>query len=285
MTRNEIRNESALLETYRKALSRFSGSTVDVDRDIPNPIPEDDLVGVEDIMEEITTSIITPMQLNIPGISIKKGILLCGPPGTGKTSIGRWLAHKIKGKFYSISGDIGINGPDLVDAFQTTIRRAHDNAPAVIFIDDGDSLFDQDDTYRAFLMILDGIEANKRKDVCIILTCMNMRRVPASLLRGGRLEMALITRLPDHDKIQIILERALKKMLTILSEYKADTISTISSCLMEKRFIFNLALKMTGWNCADIQRCVNDVSRLIISNKGTDLNILFDKCVRQIKTK
>lgn len=271
-----------LIESYRKALSRFSGSTVDIDRDVPKPIPEDDLVGVEEIIDEITTSIINPMRLGVTGIPIKKGLLMCGPPGTGKTSIGRWLAHQIKGKFYLIRGEAGINGPTLIETFQSTVRKAHENGPAVVFIDDGDVLFDHDDTYRAFLTILDGIETNQRSDVCVILTCMNMRRVPASLLRGGRLEMALVTRLPDRKKIQIILERSLSKMQVILHDYDAELSDGIFHQL-HKDFVSDISIKMVGWNCADIHRCVNDVSRLIISNKGTNMAELFERCIRQIR--
>lgn len=279
-TQTAVEN-NIFIESYKKALSKFSGSTVDVDKDVPKPIPEDDLVGVETIMDEITTSIINPMELCIPGIPLKKGLLLCGPPGTGKTSIGRWLAHKIKGKFYSIGGDAGINGPSLVDAFQNTIKRAHDNSPAVVFIDDGDVLFDHDDTYRAFLTILDGIETNKRSDVCVIVTCMNMRNVPASLLRGGRLEMALVTRLPDRKKIQLILERSLDKMKKILHDYDPYITVQISK-YFNKSFIGDISGRMTGWNCADIHRCVNDVSRLIVAGKGTNLTELFHHCIKQI---
>lgn len=277
---NDSRN--SFLESYRRALSRFSGSTVDIEKDVPNPVPEDDLVGVEDIIDEITTSIINPMQLGIPGIPIKKGLLLCGPPGTGKTSIGRWLAHKIKGKFYLIGGEAGINGSSLIDTFDITVRRARDNAPAVIFIDDCDVLFDHDDTYRAFLTILDGIETNKRNDVCVILTCMNLRNVPSSLLRGGRLEMALVTRLPDRSKIQIILQRSLNKMTQTITDYNEPLGQKISN-YVTLEFIANLAIKMNGWNCADIHRCVNDVSRLIVAGKGTNMPELFEKCVKQIR--
>jgi SpoVK/Ycf46/Vps4 family AAA+-type ATPase len=273
--------KSLFIEAYCKGLSKFSGSTVDIDKDVPSPIPEDDLVGVEDIIDEITTSIINPMKLNIPGIALKKGLLLCGPPGTGKTSIGRWLAHQVKGKFYLIGGEAGISGNTLLDAFHGNVRKARENAPAVVFIDDADVLFDQDDTYRAFLTILDGIETNKRTDVCVIVTCMNMRKVPASLIRGGRLEMALITRLPDERKIRIILERSLNKMVVTLSRYNID-ISNLVSSQIHKEFIFNISSRMSGWNCADIHRCVNDVSRLLISNKGTNMWELFNHCIKQI---
>jgi predicted AAA+ superfamily ATPase len=281
IARHDNMTENDFIIAYRKALSRFSGSTVDVDKDIPNPVPEDDLIGVESIIDEITTSIINPMQLRIPGIPLKKGLLLAGPPGTGKTSIGRWLAHKIKGKFYLIDGQDGVSGPTLIERFCNTIRRARENAPAVVFIDDADVLFDHDDTYRAFLTVLDGIESSKRSEVCVVVTCMDMRRVPSSLLRGGRLEMALVTRLPDQDKIRIILKRSLDKIMNILREIKFEGVESIAASADEK-FILDLSHLMTGWNCADIHRCVNDVLRLMIAGKGINLNTHFKRCIKQI---
>ena len=274
--------EKSFLDEYRKALSRFSGSSVNIERDVPEPVPEDDLIGVEDIIDEITTSIINPMRLTIPGIPIKKGLLLCGPPGTGKTSIGRWLAHKIKGKFYLIGGEAGISGSSLICTFDMMVKLARENAPAVIFIDDCDVLFYHDDTYRAFLTILDGIETHKRKDICLILTCMNLRKIPSSLLRGGRLEMALVTRLPDRHKIQIILQRSLNKMTQTITDYDEPLGLKVSN-YVTLDFINSLSVKMIGWNCADIHRCVNDVSRLVVAGKGTNMSELFDKCIKQIR--
>lgn len=267
------------IEYYKKALSKFSGSTVNI-KDVSKPIPEDELIGVEDILEEITVSIINPMELNIPNVPIKKGLILCGPPGTGKTSIGRWLAHKIKGKFYLVGNEM--LGRCIIDAFQTAVKKANENAPAVVFIDDGDILFENDDTYRAFLTILDGIENNKRNDVCVILTCMNMKNIPSSLLRGGRLEMVLITQLPDKNKISIVLEKSLRKMQKTLDEFNKELSESVSKYIT-KEFISNISLKMIGWNYADINRCVNDVIRLIISKKESNLSKLFDKCIKQIK--
>ncbi len=261
-----------IIDSYRKALSLFSGSIIDVDKDVPNP--EDDLIGIDEILDEINTGIINPMQLNIPGISIKKGILLCGPMGTGKSSIGRWLAHKIKGKFYHIGGEVSIKGTDLIDKFKLYMQKAKDNAPAVIFIDDCDTLFEHGDVYRSFLTILDGIETNKRNDVCVICTCMNMSNVPASLLRGGRLEMTLITRLPDEKKIKAALEQSLSKTMVSLKDYDMK---------LDKSVLSNITRKMIGWNYADIKRCVNDVARLIIAGKECNLSNLFDHCIKQIR--
>lgn len=271
-----INNENRdFIESYRRALTLFSGSIVDAEKDVPNPILDDDLVGVDEIIDEINTSIINPMKLNVPGITIKKGLLLCGPPGTGKSSIGRWLAHQIKGKFYLIGGEASIRGSDLIDKFNLYMKKARENAPAVIFIDDCDLLFEHDDIYRAFLTILDGIETNKRNDICVICTCMNMRNVPSSLLRGGRLEMALVTRLPDEIKIKIILEKSLGKMIKTLHEYNSDLKLSLGN-------ISDIVRRMQGWNCADIHRCVNDVARLVIAGKGTNLCKLFYHCIKQI---
>ena len=111
---------------------------------------------------------------------------------------------------------------------------------------------------------------------------MNLRTIPSSLIRGGRLEMTLITKLPDHNKIKIILQRALNKMAQILTEYNEDTGAKVADYITPN-FINSLAINMAGWNCADIHRCVNDVSRLVVANKGTNLNELFNKCVRQIR--
>lgn len=268
----------SFIESYQTALSKFSGSSVEVDKDVPHLIAEEDLVGMEEVLDEITTSIINPMRLGIPGIPIKKGLLLCGPPGTGKTSVGRWLAHQLKGKFYLIGGEVGINGSQLIDCFTSTVRRARENSPAVIFIDDCDVLFEQNDTYRAFLTILDGIETNKRSDICVIVTCMHLRNVPSSLLRGGRLEMTLITKLPDQRRIGLLLEKALDRMVTHLEVFDPTL-----SFQIDSEFIRHLAVKMAGWNCADIHRCVNDVSRLIIARKGIRLADLFERCIKQIR--
>lgn len=276
-------NTNILIDSYRTALSRFSGSLIDIDKDVPNPVRDNDLIGVDDILDELVISIINPMMMDIPGISIKKGILLCGPPGTGKTSIGRWLAHKIKGKFYSIGGNAGINGSNFINIFETTIKRANENAPSVVFIDDVDTLFDHDDTYRAFLTILDGIETNKRNGICIILTCMNLRKIPASLLRGGRLEMTIITRLPDNKTINRILTTSLNTMITTLSNYDSELSNVIVKSITDD-LVNKISTKMSGWNCADINRCVNDISRRIISTKETNILQMFESCIKQIRS-
>lgn len=289
-----------LVTRYREAYARLTNSQLDADRDVTLPNLSTDLIGMESILDEINTSIIRPIELNHPDVTIKKGIVLCGPPGTGKTSIGRWLAHKLKGKLYLVGGEVGVSGPSFVNTIEENLKLAYRNAPAVVFVDDVDKIFENSDSYRAFLTLLDGLDNKKRTNVCMIVTCMDLRKVPASLIRGGRLEMCLQTRLPTTESIIQILQVGMNRMLQTLMDLSnrgdlpADMVATFES-QVNAEFYRNQAIRMVGWNCADINRCINDVLRLIVAKKMLDLekasvsgrdsllNELFTKCVRQIR--
>lgn len=274
----ELYKDSCDIEKYiKQGLNTFSGTSVEVKKDVPNPDINNDLIGLENIIEELNISILTPLKHGLKEIPIQKGILLCGPPGTGKTSIGRWLAHQIDGKFYLLGGEGIINGEMLIRSLEKIMRQAKLNAPAVIFIDDGDILFDHDDTYRAFLTMLDGIENNKRNNICVILTCMNMRKIPSSLLRGGRLELTIFTNLPTKNHIEKILYQSINKIA------KSLNLNNILNQVNDD-FIKTIATKMIGWNCADIQRSVQDVFRLILYGKPENLLELFNISIKKIQT-
>jgi tRNA A37 threonylcarbamoyladenosine biosynthesis protein TsaE len=214
--------KDSLLIPYREAYARLSGISLNLEKDVPKPEEKFDLVGMEEILEEIRTSIIKPIELGHPDVPVKKGIILTGQPGTGKTTIGRWLAHELKGKLYLIGGEVGVNGPHFIEVFEETMINAKKNAPSVIFIDDVDTLFVHDDTYRAFLTILDGLDNKERKNVCIIVTCMDLSRIPSSLLRGGRLEMTIFTSLPNRSQIKTILENGFHRIRKVISELMSN---------------------------------------------------------------
>ena len=94
------KEENNLLTYYKEATQKNSNSTLNVEKEMPKVNESVDLIGMEEITEEIETSILYPMKLANPNIPIKKGLVLAGEAGTGKTSIGRWLAHQIKGQIY-----------------------------------------------------------------------------------------------------------------------------------------------------------------------------------------
>jgi hypothetical protein len=278
-TKCNFSDRDNFIKLYKIIFSELTGTNVNAQKEVIKPEKDLNLIGMESILEEIRINILNPIQLGHPDIPIKRGIVLCGPPGTGKTSIGRWLAYKLKGKLYLIGGEDGVSGQNLVDAFSKSVTLASKNAPAVVFIDDVDVLFTHDDTYRAFLTILDGLSNKMRENVCVIATVMNSRNIPASLMRGNRLEMCITVSLPTEATIITILKNGWEKIQKVLNELNLAT----DYLIFNSELCRSLAIKMTGWNCADVNRSVNDVLRTIAAGCKDPLEKVFDKSIRQIR--
>ena len=220
-----------------------------------------------------------PMKYGLPEIPMKNGVIICGPPGTGKTSIGRWLANKIHGKIYSLTaGQIS----EFIETFKKLIVLAKNNKPSVIFIDDCDILFEYKEIYRSFLTTLDGIDSKSRSGICFLLTCMNLKTIPSSLIRGGRLEMVLVTKLPSTKKIIHILTHNFQKLSSILSTLDFEKHKTLLYTI-NQQFITSIAYKMNSWNYADINRFNDDLLRNIISDETPNIQKIIDKCIEQIR--
>ena len=178
-----------------------------------------DLKGVDEVIRALEAKIALPFENDALaaqlGLKPKRGVLLAGPPGTGKTTIGRALAHRLKSKFFLIDGTVVAGSDMFYRKVCHVFEEAKRNAPAVIFIDDADVIFEDKDErgfYRYLLTMLDGLESASAERVCVMMTAMDVNSLPAAMVRSGRIELWLETKLPDEDARAEILREKLANL-------------------------------------------------------------------------
>ena len=227
-----------------------------LDADQVEAVSFSDLKGAEKLIEDLETNVLLPMQqiqkAQKLGLKPKRGVLLHGYPGTGKTSVGRALARQMKGKFFMIDGTFVTEPPQaFFNKVRDVFEAAKANSPAVIFIDDADVLFKTDHVYglnRYLLTMLDGLESGTIGDVCVMLTAMNVNDLPPALLRSGRVELWLETKLPNA---------ATRKEIFLL--YAKDLINESS------QVDYPELMKLTdGFTPADLRRIVADAKAILL---------------------
>src|SRR5262249_38976869 len=210
-----------------------------------------DLEGVQDVIRSLEANIIIPLENDALAAELelrpKRGVLLAGPPGTGKTTIGRALAHRLRSKFFMLDGNYVAGDPHFFERVHYLFEEAKRNAPSVLFIDDGDVLFTSEDVisfslYRYLLTLLDGLESNTAGRVCVMIRVMDVARLPPALVRSGRIELWLEMRMPEQEAREAILRRRCAGLNAAL----ADLDLTLLASLTE------------GFTGADLERLVED---------------------------
>lgn len=192
--------------------SQHLASNVDLSE--VQPVSLRDLQGVDSVIESLEANIVLPLENDELatefGLKPKRGVLLAGPPGTGKTTVGRALAHRLQSKFFLIDGTF-ISGTDnFYGQIHRIFEEAKRNAPAVLFIDDSDVIFESGEEmglYRYLLTMLDGLESASAARVCVMLTAMDVSSLPPALIRSGRIELWLDMPLPNETAREHILRQ------------------------------------------------------------------------------
>ena len=169
----------------------------------------DDIAGVEgtkDELREVVDFLSDPKRFKALGAKVPKGILLHGPPGTGKTMLAKAVAHESGANFYSQSAS------SFVEMFAglgaARIRRlfkdARENAPAILFIDELDAVGgargsdvsgERDQTLNQLLVEMDGFEASE--NIVVKAASNLLDKLDAALLRPGRFDRQVFVPPPD----------------------------------------------------------------------------------------
>lgn len=169
-------------------------------------------------LEEVVEFLKFPKKFANLGARIPKGVLLVGPPGTGKTMLARAVAGEAGVPFFSISGSefvemfVGVGASRVRDLF----AKAKKNAPCIIFIDEIDAVGrrrgsgmggghdEREQTLNQILVEMDGFEQGQN---VIVLAATNRADVlDPALLRPGRFDRRTNISLPDRPDRKAILE-------------------------------------------------------------------------------
>ena len=186
----------------------------------------DDVAGEEEAKEslkEIVDYLHNPKKYTDVGASMPKGILLVGPPGTGKTMLAKAVAGEAGVPFFSISGSefvemfVGMGASKVRDLF----KQAKEKAPCIVFIDEIDAIGkkrdgqiggndEREQTLNQLLTEMDGFEGNN--GVIILAATNRPESLDPALTRPGRFDRRVPVELPDLIGREAILKVHAKKI-------------------------------------------------------------------------
>lgn len=174
-------------------------------------------------LQEVVEFLKFPKKFEGVGARIPKGVLLVGPPGTGKTMLARAVAGEANAPFFSISGSefvemfVGVGASRVRDLF----AKAKKNAPCIIFVDEIDAVGrrrgsgmggghdEREQTLNQILVEMDGFEQGQN---VIVLAATNRADVlDPALLRPGRFDRRVNISLPDRKDRKEILKKHFDK--------------------------------------------------------------------------
>ena len=175
-------------------------------------------------LQEIVNYLHDPKQYEEIGASMPKGILLVGPPGTGKTMLAKAVAGESNVPFFSISGSefvemfVGMGASKVRDLF----KQAKEKAPCIVFIDEIDAIGqkrnsgqfggndEREQTLNQLLTEMDGFEGNT--GVIILAATNRPDSLDPALTRPGRFDRRVPVELPDLKGREEILKVHTKKV-------------------------------------------------------------------------
>lgn len=140
------------------------------------------------------------------GARLPQGILLYGDPGLGKTLMAKCFIEESGLTSYVVRRTKG--GDDFIGDITAAFRKAKENAPCIVFLDDMDKFANEDSNHRdaeEYVAVQSGIDEVKNCDVFVLATANDMWKLPKSLVRSGRFDRKIEVQCPtDKDADEII---------------------------------------------------------------------------------
>jgi cell division protease FtsH len=255
-----------------------SKAKVYIEKDIPTRMS--DVAGVDEAkveLMEVVEFLKTPEKFTRIGGRIPKGVLLVGPPGTGKTMLAKAIAGEAGVPFFSISGSefvemfVGVGAARVRDLFEQATAKA----PCIIFIDELDALGkargtgpmmheEREQTLNQLLVEMDGFDP--RVGVIILAATNRPEILDQALLRAGRFDRQVLVDRPDRTgRVAILAIHA--KSIKLAPDVDLDKIAAMTP----------------GMVGADLANVVNEAALLAIRrNRETAEHRDFEEAVERV---
>ena len=259
-----------------RALS-FGKSRARLHTETGKKITFEDVAGVDEAkeaLEEIIQFLKAPNRFERLGGTIPKGVLLVGPPGTGKTMLAQAVAGEADVPFFTISGSdfvemfVGVGASRVRDLFENGKK----NAPCIIFIDELDAVGrhrgagiggghdEREQTLNQLLVEMQGFEASE--GVILIAATNRPDVLDPALLRPGRFDRQIIVDLPDVRGRQAILGVHTKEPYKLSDDVNLEI----------------LAKATPGFSGADLKNMANEAALLAAREDKEDIDMsCFDE--------
>ena len=225
-----------------------------------------DIAGYEEAkieVMEIVEFLKYPERFTRLGAKIPKGVLLLGPPGTGKTHMAKAVAGEAGVPFFSLSGSefvemfVGVGAARVRDLF----TKAKEKAPSIVFIDEIDSIGrirgatvslqtndERESTLNQLLAEMDGFDANT--NVIVVAATNRPDILDSALLRPGRFDRHIFLELPNKQEREAIFKVHMKPLI------------------LDKTIDLEYVVSQTpGFSGADIANACNEAALIAARNK------------------
>ncbi len=231
-----------------------------------------DVAGVEEAKNDLTEVVEflkNPAKFHALGARIPHGVLMVGPPGSGKTHLAKAVAGEAKVPFFSISGSdfvemfVGVGAARVRDLFET----AKKNAPCIVFIDEIDAVGrrrglsvnggndEREQTLNALLVEMDGFET--QHDIIIMAATNRPDVLDPALLRPGRFDRQVVVDAPDV--------RGREMILGIHARGKPLS-STVD--------LHRVAVRTPGFVGADLENLLNEAALVAARNDRREITMV-----------